>query len=89
MPIWAEGRLEGKGDWSRPTALGLRKDLLGVMFFTVRPEKLAPGTRVNRRLPAVAEYWGVESAECIPGVVFELYMANAGKGEAGSGKMFG
>jgi hypothetical protein len=69
--------------------LGLRKDLLGVIFLTVRPEKFAPGTSVNRRLPAVAEYWGVEPAEYIPGVVFELYMAKAGKGEAGSGKMFG
>jgi len=89
MPIWNKGRLERKGDCSRPISLGLRWDLLGVIFLSVRPEKLPPGTRVNRRLPAVAEYWGVEPAEYIPGVVFELYMAKAGKGEAGSGKILG
>ena len=71
---------------------GLRYDLLGVRFFNVLPAKLAPGTRVNLLLPAVAEYWGVEELVRYPlgvPVLFELYIANAGKGEAGSGMTLG
>jgi hypothetical protein len=88
MAIWDEGRPDRMVDCSRPVSFGLGNDLLGVMFLIVRPAKLPPGTRVNRRLPAVAEYCGVEPAEYITGV-FELYMAKAGKGEAGSGKTLG
>lgn len=86
-----ERRDDGIGEVSRPILLLLGlPNLLGVRVFTVRPAKLAPGTRVNRLLPAVAEYCGVELDIWTPGVVFELYMAKPpGKGEAGSGMTFG
>ena len=88
--IWDKGCPDGKGDCSRPISFGLRDDLLGVIFLIVRPAKFPPERRLNRRLPAVAEYCGVEPAEYIIGVaVFEPYVEKAGKGEAGSGKMFG